>query len=166
MAGINRASDCAWSGVGGEACLQVRRAGFGGGDRPPGVIHLRQDGGIQSAQGWSGFPRPRRVWIDGCRESEVSLRVIDRRYGLMALEWGQSPDGARAGGMQRERAAGSLAKRVLYYKTHLAFVRKRGALGLIWPVLLAFVEAENAFYGPAGTVIKPSPNCHTIVIDT
>ena len=51
--GINRAVDCAWFGVGGQAFLQVRRAGFGGGDRPLRVIHLRQDGGTQTAQGWS-----------------------------------------------------------------------------------------------------------------
>lgn len=55
MVVIERTDVRAWFGVGGEAVLQVQRAGLGGGDRPPGVIHLRQDGGIQSAQGWSGF---------------------------------------------------------------------------------------------------------------
>lgn len=48
--------------------------------------------------------------VDGCRESEVSLRGIDRRYGLLALEWVRYPGRAMAGGMQRGRAAGSLAK--------------------------------------------------------
>lgn len=61
VAVIKRASVCAWFGVGGKAVFQVRRAGFGGGDRPLGVIHLRQDGGIQPAQGWSGFQTGRNA---------------------------------------------------------------------------------------------------------
>ncbi|NCO04094.1 MAG: hypothetical protein GW903_07890 [Alphaproteobacteria bacterium] len=69
--------------------------------------------------------------VDGCRESEVSrewvsrggdtpldpwfgaggegllqaLRVIDRRYDLLALTWAQCPERATAWGMQRGRAA-------------------------------------------------------------
>ena len=44
-------------------------------------------------------------------QGERSLpRVIDRRYDLLALERVQYPERAMAGGMQRERAAGSLAK--------------------------------------------------------
>ena len=29
------------------------------------AIHLRQDGGIQSAQGWSGFQGARKLLVDG-----------------------------------------------------------------------------------------------------
>jgi len=138
------------------------------------VIHLRQDGGIQSAQGWSGFQGARRLngrwegskvraarvlpssvskksspwsglgswgqerppsrWVQGERslprvgfkgghdsphdpwfgaggEGRLqALRVVDRRYDLLAQEWVQCPDGATAWGMQRGRAASPLAK--------------------------------------------------------
>lgn len=54
-------------------------------------------------------------------QGERSLpRVIERRYVLLALDGVDPMTEPQAGGMQRERAAGSLAKMVLYYKTHLA----------------------------------------------
>ena len=79
----------------------------------------------------------------GARESEVSQRVVERRYVLLAHRWrrpgmelesnwsgtrnwiakgmdGQCLSGARAGGMQRERAAGSLAKVAGITSIHLA----------------------------------------------
>jgi len=59
----------------------------------------------------SGFHKGRDSPFDRWVQGERSLpRVVDRRYGLLALKWGQSPARAKAGGMQRERAAGSLAK--------------------------------------------------------
>ena len=61
-----------------------------------------------------------RPQVDGCRESEVSLRVIERRYVLLAQDGFNTLTEPRAGGMQRGRAAGPLAEMVLYYKTHLA----------------------------------------------
>lgn len=51
-------------------------------------------------------------WFGAGGEGRLQvLRVVDRRYGLLALKWVQYPERANAGGMQRERAAGSLAKR-------------------------------------------------------
>jgi hypothetical protein len=76
--------------------------------------------------------------VDGCKESEVSLRVgfragaiaplidgvqgraksplrvIDRRYGLLARDGLKALIRAIAGGMQRGRAAGPLAKMVMF----------------------------------------------------
>ena len=50
-------------------------------------------------------------WFGAGGEGRLqALRVIDRRYDLLALERVQYPGRAMAGGMQRERAAGSLAK--------------------------------------------------------
>ena len=48
--------------------------------------------------------------VEGCRESEVSLRVVDRRYGLLAFQGFNALEEPEAGGMQRGRAAGPLAK--------------------------------------------------------
>tara|TARA_R110002124_G_C8972718_1_gene515354 strand:- start:4216 stop:4602 length:387 start_codon:yes stop_codon:yes gene_type:complete len=48
--------------------------------------------------------------VDGCRESEVSLRVVDRRYGLLASDGFNTLEEPIAEGMQRGRAAGPLAK--------------------------------------------------------
>ncbi len=67
--------------------------------------------------GASGAGTPRRRWVQGERSLPASGQAVIR---WMALEWGRSPGRARAGGMQRGRAAGPLAKMVLYYKTHLA----------------------------------------------
>lgn len=47
--------------------------------------------------------------IDGCRESEVSLRVVKRRY-VFGFGWLNARPKPEAGGMQRGRAAGHLAK--------------------------------------------------------
>ena len=69
---------------------------------------------------WAGVLGAGRPQVDGCRESEVSLRVMERRYVLLALDGFNALTEPQAGGMQRGRAAGPLAKRVLYYKTHLA----------------------------------------------
>ena len=75
---------------------------------------------MQRPDGASGFKRRDSSLIDGCRESEVSCEWLigDTIYwlqnGFNALK--EPP----AGGMQRGRAAGHLAKIVLYYKTHLA----------------------------------------------
>ncbi|WP_339635791.1 hypothetical protein [uncultured Sneathiella sp.] len=64
-----------------------------------------------------------REWVSRARDSPIdpwfgaggegrlqAMRVFDRRYGLLALKRVQHPVRAMAGGMQRERAAGSLAK--------------------------------------------------------
>lgn len=53
------------------------------------------------------------------------LRVLERRYVLMALKWVQCPERAKARGSTGERSV-SLARSVLYYKTHLAFVLNAG----------------------------------------
>lgn len=68
-----------------------------------------------------GYEMPLGRW--GAGESEVSPRVMKRRYVLLVQE-GSSLDAPQAGGMQRGRAAGPLAKIVLYYNTHLAVVLK------------------------------------------
>lgn len=44
--------------------------------------------GLHEGSGILGQERPH---VDGCRESEVSPRVIDRRFGLMALQGVQCP---------------------------------------------------------------------------
>lgn len=69
--------------------------------------------------GW-GLGGRHAAQVDGCRENEVSLRVVERRYVLMAQDGFNALTEPQAGGMQRGRAAGPLAKVVLYYKTHLA----------------------------------------------
>ena len=69
-----------------------------------------------------GGDTPLDPWF-GCRvERDVSkpLRVIDRRYDLLALQWVRHPGRAMAGGIQRERAAGSLAKRFVLQNTACA----------------------------------------------
>jgi len=72
-----------------------------------------------------GVRKPLDRWVQG----ERSLpRVIDRRYGLLALKWVQRPERATAWGMQRGRAAVPLPRWYcklkiflsLYYNTHLA----------------------------------------------
>ena len=58
-----------------------------------------------------GRDSPIDPWFGAGGEGRLqALRVFDRRYGLLALQWVQHPGRAMAGGMQRERAAGSLAK--------------------------------------------------------
>ena len=58
-----------------------------------------------------GRDSPIDPWFGAGGEGRLqALRVIDRRNGLLALQWVQYPRRAMAGGMQRERAAGSLAK--------------------------------------------------------
>ena len=62
-------------------------------------------------------------------QGERSLpRLIERGYVLLALDGFNAQKEPLAGGMQRGRAAGPLAKMVLYYNTHLAY----GAIGLIF----------------------------------
>ena len=68
-----------------------------------------------------GRDSPFDPWFGAGGEGRLqALRVIDRRYDLLALKWVQYPGRAIAGGMQRERAAGSLAKIAVYYTAHLA----------------------------------------------
>lgn len=58
-----------------------------------------------------GRDSPFDPWFGAGGEGRLqALRVFDRRYGLLALKWVQHPVRAMAGGMQRERAAGSLVK--------------------------------------------------------
>lgn len=62
---------------------------------------------MSSIDGLAAF-NPRRVglgsWgqerphVDGCRESEVSLRVVKRQYDCMAQKRARCPEGARSGG--------------------------------------------------------------------
>ena len=75
---------------------------------------------MQRPNGASGFKGRDSPLIDGCRESEVSCEWLigDTIYWLcIGFNTLTEPP---AGGMQRGRAAGHLAKMVLYYKTHLA----------------------------------------------
>ena len=56
----------------------------------------------------------------GCGESEVSLRVIERRNVLLAMQWVQYPGRAMPRGCTGESAAVSPCQDVLYYRAHLA----------------------------------------------
>ncbi len=59
---------------------------------------------------WSGYPKGQeRPLVDGGGR-EGSLVRDGTAIRSDGSGWGQFPDRARAGGMQRERAAGSLAK--------------------------------------------------------
>ena len=65
-------------------------SGFKARDSPLIVVQLRQAGGIQSADGWSGFTRQERSCVDGPSlmglGERILPRVINRRYGLLARE--------------------------------------------------------------------------------
>ena len=71
-------------------------------------------------------------------------RVIERRYVLLALDGFNALTEPRAGGMQRERAAGSLAKIVLYYKTHLAVSPYGGLRALYYIGLLRRAKMRHS----------------------
>ena len=64
--------------------------------------------------------------VDGCRESEITLRVMDRRHGPMVRQWldVDSRTTSREGCNGR-RAAGLPCQDVRYYRTHLADSAKR-----------------------------------------
>ena len=77
-----------------------------------------------NCQGSWGQERPPSRWVQG----ERSLpRVIERRYVLLALAWGRSPDRATAWGMQRGYAVGPLprwfctTKHILRFRLTAAF---------------------------------------------
>ncbi|GIT93141.1 hypothetical protein JANAI62_35750 [Jannaschia pagri] len=65
------------------------------------------------------------AWFGAGGEAYLqALRVFDRRYGL-SVGVRVNPDLSRqAGGMQRGRAAGPLAKKAWYYHAHLAIITK------------------------------------------
>lgn len=86
-----------WSGVLGAGTL-AKSMGAGRAKSPCEWVSRGRDGPIDP---WFGAGGEGRL---------QALRVIDRRNGLLALKWVQHPGRAMAGGMQRERAAGSLAK--------------------------------------------------------
>lgn len=92
----------------------------------------------------SGFRGRDSPLIDGCRESEVSLRVIDRRYGLLALEWVQRP--GRAFGRRDATGARSglpCQDGVGVVVQHTSCVRSnRTVFAVLWPLCSCVVQTR------------------------
>lgn len=96
-------------------------------------FHGLDEGVSMKWSGVSGAGTPLGRWVQG----ERSLPARDQpAIRLMAPEGLNALTEPQAGGMQRGRAAGPLAKMVLYYKTHLAVSPYGGLRALYYRGLL------------------------------
>ena len=125
-----------WSGAGGAERLQVRRVGaMRGGDTP------------FMSMGAEGMPSAGRT--------EISPRVMNRRYGSLARQGSTPKTRNEPGGMQREARSGPpLPRWCCVYSTHLAFNAKRHV-----------VQSSRSFLRSTRSVMSYSLVAHSCCVD-
>ncbi len=154
-----------WFIFGKMAASSLRRVGlhevvWGLGGRNARQVDGCRESEVSLREGFKGRDSPFDPWFGAGGEGRLqALRVIDRRYDLLALEWVQYPGRAKAGGMQRERAAGSLAK-MRCTTPHILRVRdkeKSGDRGVNQHTRVCGLQPDEPAYAALSTESRRRP---------